>query len=235
MSGRKIKKEILVLLQEPELHAIFDKLHSYHDKDLINPLFSALCRGETSIRWHAVSVFGQVLPRIAEKDIEASRVVMRRFLWSLNDESGGIGWGVPEAMAESMAHSDTLFREYCHMLISYMKEDGPELFQDGNYLELPQLQAGLLWGMGRLASFRKNELLEKSVLSSVVPYLQSENNVVRGLSAWCIGILGAESAKERLAELLEDTSEVDLYLDGVFHKKSVALLAQESLQALGRE
>jgi len=36
------------------------------------------------------------------------------------------------------------------MLVSYMREDGPEAFQDGNFIELPMLQRGLLWGIGRL-------------------------------------------------------------------------------------
>ena len=94
--------------------------------------------------------FGWLVPAIAEKELEAARIVMRRFLWSLNDESGGIGWGAPEAMAEIMCHSPVLRHEYLHMLISYMREDGENLFEDGNYLELPMLQRGLLWGIGRL-------------------------------------------------------------------------------------
>ena len=47
-------------------------------------------------------------------------------------------------MAEIMANDDQLADEYLHMLLSYMREDGPELFADGNYLELPMLQRGLL-------------------------------------------------------------------------------------------
>eukprot|EP00362_Geleiidae_sp_MMETSP1317_P000447 CAMPEP_0201284794 /NCGR_PEP_ID=MMETSP1317-20130820/84991_1 /ASSEMBLY_ACC=CAM_ASM_000770 /TAXON_ID=187299 /ORGANISM="Undescribed Undescribed, Strain Undescribed" /LENGTH=71 /DNA_ID=CAMNT_0047606373 /DNA_START=1077 /DNA_END=1289 /DNA_ORIENTATION=- len=67
--------------------------------------------------------------------MEEARIVMRRMLWSMNDESGGIGWGVPEAMAEVMTCNKGLAEEYIHMLISYMREDGEELFQDGNFLE----------------------------------------------------------------------------------------------------
>jgi len=43
-----------------------------------------------------------------------------------------------------------LAEEYLHMLVSYMREDGPKAFQDGNFIELPMLQRGLLWGIGRL-------------------------------------------------------------------------------------
>ncbi len=230
MSTRKIKKEVLTILQEPDLQVVIKKLRPYGGRDLINPLFSAICRGEERIRWHAISMFGQILSQIAESDLEASRIVMRRFLWSLNDESGGIGWGAPEAMAETMAHSAILFREYHHMLLSYMREDGPELFQDGNYLELPQLQAGLLWGIGRLASFYKPVLLEEGVASDVVPYLHSADQNVRGMAVWCLGILKPEQAEEILVELMQDKSEVTLYLDGILYDTWVGRLAEEALE-----
>ena len=44
-----------------------------------------------------------VVSRLADSDMEAARVIMRRLMWNLNDESGGIGWGSPEAMGEILA------------------------------------------------------------------------------------------------------------------------------------
>ena len=73
---------------------------------------------------------------------------MRRLMWNLNDESGGIGWRArPEAMGEIVARSERLADEYGHILISYLDPDG-------NYLEHPLLQRGLLWGIGRFAHAR---------------------------------------------------------------------------------
>ena len=45
---------------------------------------------------------GVVVAGLAEHDMESARVVMRRLMWNLNDESGGIGWSSPEAMGEIM-------------------------------------------------------------------------------------------------------------------------------------
>ena len=59
---------------------------------------------------------GASLARLADADMEAARIVMRRLLWSLNDESGGIGWGAPESMAEAMCRHQGLALEYAHML-----------------------------------------------------------------------------------------------------------------------
>jgi len=44
-----------------------------------------------------------VISNLTEKEMESARVIMRRLMWSLNDESGDIGWGAPEAMAEIIA------------------------------------------------------------------------------------------------------------------------------------
>ena len=222
MSSRKIKNKVISLLGQQDLDQILYGLQQYPDKDLINPLFLALPRAEELVRWHAVSAFGQVVPRIAEEDMEAARIVMRRFLWSLNDESGGIGWGSAEAMAEIMAHHEPLADEYLHMLHSYIQEDGEELFQDGNHLELPQLQRGILWGIGRVAPRWGARLLEKGVVDHLRPYLQSDDAVVRAMTIRALVELKAPETEALVSPFLDDDREVRFYLEGVFQTLTVA-------------
>jgi HEAT repeat protein len=205
MSSRRIKQEVLALLALTDLDRISTEMRQYAEKDLVNPLFSALSRSEELVRWHAISIFGHVVPRLADQDMEAARIVMRRFLWSLNDESGGIGWGAPEAMAEIMLHHHRLAEEYLHMLLSYLHPDGPLEHQDGNFLELPALQCGLLWGIGRLASRLAPKLISLGVVADLLPYLQSEDGGVRGLSVWSLGILLSARvlSSQRVADALQ--------------------------------
>ena len=87
------------------------------------------------VKWRAVTAIGSIVTLLAKKDIEAARVIMRRLMWSLNDESGGIGWGAPEAMSEIMAQSNKIAEEYNSILISYLNEQG-------NFLEYEPLQKG---------------------------------------------------------------------------------------------
>lgn len=229
MSSRKIKQEVLALLATSDLDHICREAGRFAEKDLVNPLFSALSRPEEMVRWHAVTLFGQAVPRLAEQEMEAARIVMRRFLWSLNDESGGIGWGAPEAMAEVMFHHDRLAQEYLHMLLSYLQPDGPLEHQDGNFLELPFLQRGLLWGIGRLAERLAPMLVSRGVVADLLPYLQSEDGSVRGLSAWSLGRLRAVTAKNSLLPLATDSSQVRLYLHGQVQLFSVAELVEDAL------
>ena len=229
MSRRQLKKTVILILQKSSLAEIFQELDPYRDYRLLNPLFSSLCHPVERVRWHAVCSFGWLVPALAEKDLEAGRIVMRRFLWSLNDESGGIGWGVPEAMAEIMCHSSVLRQEYLHMLISYMQEDGEALFQDGNYLELPLLQRGLLWGIGRLCQDHRQEMIQRQIIPEVSAYLESSDLHVIGLAIWCLGLLGFESGLEKIRCFQNCDEELHLFLNNKIQKISVAELTRNAL------
>ncbi|MEZ0328725.1 MAG: DVU0298 family protein [Dissulfuribacterales bacterium] len=110
----------------------------------ISLVISVCYSHDESVRTKAVQLFGRLMVRLASQDMEAVRSVMRRLMWSLNDESGGIGWGAPEAMAEAMALHQGVAQEYAHMLLSYV-------WHDGNYLEYLPLRQGALKGIARLA------------------------------------------------------------------------------------
>ena len=234
MSRRELKKMLLELLQERDLPEIFQVISEYQEHLLLNPLFIALCHQDERVRFHAVRCFGRIVPAMADKDPEAARVVMRRFLWSLNDESGGIGWGAPEAMAEIMCHSESLRQEYLHMLISYMREDGDELFQDGNFIELPMLQRGVLRGIGRLAQCHRSEMLVRNIAGDVAAYLQSSDQEVVGLAIWCLGMLGTVADSAKILPLVGNEKEISLYIDDVLKKTTVGQLAENALQLIGK-
>lgn len=228
MNRLKLKRHVIQLLQQDDLEEIRRQLLELREKNLLNPLFSCLCNTDERVRWHAVSGFGFIVPRIAEQDLEQARTVMRRFLWMLNDESGGIGWGVPEAMAEVMNHSRPLAGEYLHMLVSYTVDDGPELFQDGNFLEMDLMQEGVLWGLCRVAPGYRDELLELGVSDGLSVYFQSSKAHVRGLACRLSGLLGLNTYREQLVDLLEDPGAVRIYHQGRFQETTVGELARSA-------
>jgi hypothetical protein len=201
-------------------------------KDCVNALFSAICRSDEVLRWHAISGMGASVARLAGEDLAEARIVMRRFLWSLNDESGGIGWGAPESMAEAMHHQEQLAREYIHMLVSYTRGDGEELFEDGNYLEHETLQQGLLWGIGRLAGVRSVLLHKHLLCDDLTPYLSSSDGTVRGLAARALGLFGDRAAQPQLRAAVDDPAKVRLYDEGVFIDTCVGELARQALADL---
>jgi hypothetical protein len=192
----------------------------------VNALLPCLYDLEDMVRWRAVTAIGILVDRLAEENMEAARVVMRRLMWNLNDESGGIGWGSPEVFGEILARNHNLAVEYRQILLSYAREDG-------NYLELPQLQRGLLWGIGRFARARP-ELLDSSAIQ-IRPYLASADTAVRGFAAWVAGIMQVEEAGEDLRGLCDDRGVFSFFNGVSIEEKTVAEVAGEALRRLHNE
>jgi hypothetical protein len=100
------------------------------------------------------------------------------------------------------------------MLISYMRGDGPELHQDGNFLEHPFLQRGLLWGIGRLAEQNPELLQPKVTPEDVLFYLNSEDVELRGLAVRTAGFLHMTDLKDAIKGMQRDEQDFLLYENG---------------------
>lgn len=212
-------------LRADDFEARLPELTLMPARRVINPLFASLCNPDDLHKMRAAKAIGVIVAQLAEKDMEAARVIMRRFMWNLNDESGGIGWGSPEAMGEIMAVSEKLAREYAHVLVSYIREDG-------NFLEHDTLQRGVLWALARLAGVRPQLL--KNFGAYILPYLQSDDPTLRGLAAKTLGLTGVDSACPQLKSLLQDQTRIDIFSDGKIQPLTVSELANEALESMGR-
>jgi HEAT repeat protein len=222
--GRSLKKTLFDLLNQGELDKALAVMDRLPPRQIINPLLSFLQSGNEKVKWGAVKGTGQVVSRMAESDMESARVILRRLMWSLNDESGGIGWGSPEAMGEILASHSGLAREYALILLSYAREDG-------NYLELEGLQRGLLWGVGRLSEKRPELVREAAPL--FLPYLDSKDEAVRGLAARLMGLLRLKQAEPMLEQLRQDESPIAFMMENHLTTIRVRDLAEEALRAIG--
>lgn len=222
------KRRISKLLESSDIEAVIRELRQLPAAKTINPLIGSLCSNDETVRWHAITALGPIVADLADKDMEAARIVMRRFMWSLNDESGGIGWGAPEAMGEIMACHDGLAEEYAHILVAYMREDG-------FYLELEQLQRGLMWGLARLATVRPDLLQAQNGAAHLNPYLNANDPTVRGLAARALGLLKSKAATADLEKLVNDPTLVRIYLDRTVTTETVGGLAQKALANITKE
>lgn len=230
MNRRALKRRVHHLLMHTGYKDLPAELSVYQVKPLINTLFPLLCSLDDTIRWHAISALGIATAGLAEANLEEARTVMRRYIWMLNDESGGIGWGIPEAMAESIVRSEVLAHEYLHLLISYALADGPERFQDGNFLELPRLQRGVLWGLLRVAPNYAETLACGGLAESLGYYLSSSDAHVVGLAVKiCAALKLAPAYRAQIAPYLHTCTEFDYYHEGVIYRQSIAAAAEKAL------
>jgi hypothetical protein len=180
---RILRRRVRELLSSEDLEQVLSELRKISPRKAINPLISVFYDSDPEIRKKAINAFGQVVADLANEDMEEARVVMRRLMWTLNDESGGIGWGAPEAMAEAMACHPRLAEEYVRILLSYIREDG-------NFLEYEPLRRGALWGIGRLAQIYPEMLIELDAAKYIRPYLEDDDESSRELSALALRMLG---------------------------------------------
>lgn len=218
--GRQLKKTVLNCLQADDFANRLNEIRQLPPRQVVNPLFSFLCSVDERVKWRAITAMGNVVADLAETDMESSRVVMRRFIWQLNDESGGIGWGCPESMAEAMVLNDELAEEFWCLLVSYIQPEG-------NFLEHPILQRGVLWAIGRLAHSRW--VCIRSAAPYLHPFMASSDPIHRGLAAWAAGPIAFEQTIKKLKELTHDPGRLSLYRDSQFGQYTVGELALEAL------
>jgi HEAT repeat protein len=226
LTGRKLKGRVLDLLKSRAFPENLDQLKGVPARRILTAIFSNLCSQDDVVKWHAVTAMGILVADLANEDLESARNVVRRLMWSLNDESGGIGWGAPEALGEILARHEVLAREFAPILVSYVRENG-------NFLEYHLLQRGVIWGLNRLAEARSHLLQPSEVAPHLLPFLGSEDPTVRGLTARLLGLLRSKVGHSRLLELLEDETEIAFYRDGAFLTQRVRELAGDALGSRG--
>lgn len=172
---------------------------------------------DTHLKWRTVQAIGLVGATLAESNLESARVIIRRLLWQLNDESGGIGWGSPEALAEIMAKSDGLAREYATILISFID---PEQ----QFIEYVPLQKGVLWGLGRLGQVDPDRV--RAAAPHLIRFLNSTDPEIRGLAARAAAVLDEPMLKPHLTRLADDPIQIHLFIDGEWTQMSISELTR---------
>ena len=170
---------------------------------------------------------GSAVSTLAESDMEAARNIIRRLMWNLNDESGGIGWGSAEAMGDTLAKNRDLAMEYWPVLLSYAREDG-------NFQEHELMQRGVLWAIGRLC-MECPDIPEADTYKHIMPFLESNDAHVRGLAAWVMGNLRAKESVPWLEKLKADENIIRIYYKEKLIDKRVKDLAQEALTRMEKD
>ncbi len=170
--SRAIKKNLRTVFSG-NLDDLFEKIESYPVDSIIGPVISFFYHKDPFIKFRAITLIGKIISELFENKTEKARVVMRRLMWNLNDESGGIGWGSAEAMGEAMMQNRGVAKEFGNMLISYIN-------MEGNYLEHPELQKGALWAIFRSGEVNKVQFTEAK--KYLPDFYKSNDSETRGLA-----------------------------------------------------
>lgn len=221
MTGRKLKKLIREVLTHDDLERGVQQILVFRKNSVVGPLISFFCSKDPLVKGKAISVLGVVAGQMADREPESGRVLMRRLMWSLNDESGGIGWGAPEAMGEIMARSELLAVEFHKILSSYVTTGA-------NFLDIPALQKGALWGIMRLASAYPERL--SYLLPDLRRFFNDGDKAIRAFAAKSCLLIDPSKSDHIPETLSMDSSPFDVYWDGEIQTYSISTFLKTSLK-----
>ncbi|MCL6558991.1 MAG: HEAT repeat domain-containing protein [Firmicutes bacterium] len=206
MSGR-LKEAVASLLKEQRYQELAELVAGR--RGTLRYLYRLLYDTDNLLRWRAIEGMGAVADRLAGEDPEAVRVILRNLLWSINDESGGIGWSAPECVGEIIYRRPEMFPEFASIILSFADE--------------PMLRRGVVWAAGRIAEKRPDLVREDA--PRLTAFLDDPDPVVRGYTLRFLGIIGERPDFDRHRHLLDDRSAVPLYQNGQLKEVTVAGLA----------
>lgn len=212
--GRKTKKKVREILNGNSRTKALGLLEEIPDDQLINHLFSHFYSGDELIKFRSVTAMGELALRLAGDRMEKARIVVRRIMWNLNDESGGIGWGSPEAMGEILARCPELALEYSSILFSYLDDRG-------NFIEHELLQRGVLWGVG---TFLKTcpDGLDQITACRIRFFLNSPDPIKRAYAIRALIHGRAFDCGNVPKILVDDSSEVGIFTGWNFMKTRIS-------------
>ena len=179
---------------------------------------------DETIKWRAVTALGRTVATLYSQDPERARKVLRQLLWNLNEESGGIGWGMPEAFGEIIALTPPLKKEYGYLLVAYLSEKCC-------FLENDQLVMGVVWALGRIRDLDPE--LKQQALPFLLETLNHPNPTLQGTAAWTLGQLKAREALPFLKGLRTGPGMIKIFEQGCLKEKTIQEWITESIEKIG--
>jgi hypothetical protein len=132
-----IKKNLISALGSDNLDAVVTFAAS--DRKVLSRLVRLAYDKETLVGWRAIKAVGLVARVLVKSDYEFLRETCRKLLWSLTDESGGIGWSAPEMLGEIVSADPVRFRDIIPLIASAYE------------VEEDVFRAGVLYALARIA------------------------------------------------------------------------------------
>lgn len=206
--GARRKEAARLLLEDFDLDAV--ERWAEAEPQVTRTLQSFLFDPDELVRWRAVEAIGRAARARARSGLEPVRELVRRTLWLMNDESGGLLWHGPQVLGCVLANVPPLCDEFGAIL--------------GSFLEEEPFRVGTRWALWRAAP--SAPAVARDLAPALEVSLADADPAVRGHTA--LALVAARG--EALAELARDaaTFEVFDYRAGQLHTTSVAQAARGS-------
>ncbi len=164
---------------------------------------------ETLVGWRAITAIGKVASVFVNSNYDFLRETIRKLLWSLSDESGGIGWSAPEILGEIVSADPEKMSDII------------PLITEAFYIEEKVFRAGVLYALKRIAE--KNPGSVASFQQIILDGLCCQDPAARLYALDLAGLLNDRIQAENrdrirgaIEKLTRDNAEVWIYRDSGF-------------------
>ncbi len=229
---RNYKKILRQWLEAENWEERLEDIAQLNPREAAGPLFSFLLLGD-SMTHKAARALGICINKLSEEKAEDARNLIRRFMWQMNEESGNIGWGIPEAFAETLVHNTRMAKEFHPVLLSYIMDTG----RDDNFCDHDILRRSCFWSVGRLVMARP-ELCMRAI-PWLIRGLEDVDIACRGLAAWALAKFPKDMLEplevvpflRRLTQSQFDATTCSIFEDGKLNEYDVLELTKDVLKS----
>lgn len=216
---KPLKDEIKGALLKGDLETIASL--ALKEKRVFRILISLAYDKTELICWRAIEAMGKAVGAIKQKDPNFARNIVQRLLWSLSEESGGVGWSAPDMLGEIVINAPELFPDIPPIILSFRDEES----------FLP----GVLWAIGRMASSGIDRLDRDLCRDIIIKSLNHSSARVRGLSIWAASILKFRDLEDRIKPHLMDDEGFLFYEDHILRTFTVRDMVERFLNSEDKE
>ncbi len=212
-----LKKTIHQYLESNDLEAI--SLLAKTNRKVLSRLVRFAYDKETLTGWRAIKAIGLAAQAMLETDYEYLRDTCRKLLWSLSDESGGIGWSAPEILGEIVSADPARFDDLIPLIA--------EVYD----IEEKVFRPGILYALGRIAEKSPDSVLRfRDLMRRALAEGDTASRIyaldLLALLKDRLGRDDRESILESLRRLASDQSEAWIYRNTGFVSVSVGEYAR---------
>jgi hypothetical protein len=214
---RHLKRRVRELLVAGDLDAIARVARER--SRVLGLLVACTFDRDREIGWRAVEAMGVAAGAIAPDDPASVREHLRRLHWLVSEESGGVCWHAPGAMAAIVQRRPDLFGDYVPIVVTLLIEMAEE--------DLERFRAGVLWAIGRLGALAAEGI--EPVLPAMTAALEHPDPQVRGMAAWSLAEVGRAAVLHGRPALTRDEGVVTQLEGGALRETTVRALVARAL------
>lgn len=207
MSGIQLKQAVTSALEANDFDAVLAR--ALADRKVLSTLVRLAYRKDTLVGWRAIIAIGRISAIYVRSNADYLRETIRKLLWSLTDESGGIGWAAPEILGEIVSADPKKMADIIPLIA--------EVFA----IEEKVFRPGVLYALKRIAE--KNPEAVRDFEDLIEQGLSDEEPLSRAYALQFAELLyskdeprSKDAVKTGIKRLFHDKSEVWIYKDSGF-------------------